>query len=87
MAADASRTEMNQAIAALVNGKPVGLLLDIRDKGTDYLESTLPPNVSVVTDRTDVAQYQLIIAVTPYVYNLDTPVVLSLIHISEPTRP
>ncbi len=73
-AADASRTEMNQAIAALVNGKPVGLLLDIRDKGTDYLESTLPPSVSVVTDRTDVAQYQLIIAVTPYVYNFDTPV-------------
>ena len=73
-ASDASRSEMNQAIAALVNGKPVGLLLDIRDKGTDYLESTLPPNVSVVTDRTDVAQYQLIIAVTPYVYNFDTPV-------------
>ena len=83
-ATDASRTEMNQAIAALVNGKPVGLLLDIRDKGTDYLESTLPPNVSVVTDRTDVAQYQLIIAVTPYVYNFDVltlyyrPLVLNL---------
>lgn len=70
---DATRTEMNQAIATLVNGKPVGLLLDIRDKGTDYLESTLPPNVSVVTDRTDVTQYQLIIAVTPYIYNYDTP--------------
>ncbi|MDE5813326.1 MAG: cobalamin biosynthesis protein, partial [Muribaculaceae bacterium] len=70
---DATRAEMNQAIATLVNGKPVGLLLDIRDKGTDYLESTLPSNVSVVTDRTDVTQYQLIIAVTPYVYNFDTP--------------
>lgn len=70
---DATRTEMNQAIATLVNGKPVGLLLDIRDKGTDYLESTLPPNVSVVADRTDITQYQLIIAVTPYIYDFETP--------------
>lgn len=70
---DATRTEMNQAIATLVNGKPVGLLLDIRDKGTDYLESTLPPNVSVVADRTDITQYQLIIAVTPYIYDFGTP--------------
>ena len=72
-ATDATRTEMNQAIATLVNGKPVGLLLDIRDNGTDYLESTLPSNVSVVTDRTDMTQYQLIIAVTPYINNFDTP--------------
>ena len=70
---DATRTEMNQAIATLVNGKPVGLLLDIRDKATDYLESTLPPNVSVVADRTDITQYQLIIAVTPYIYDFGTP--------------
>lgn len=70
---DATRTEMNQAIATLVNGKPVGLLLDIRDKGTDYLESTLPPNVSIVADRTDITQYQLIIAVTPYIYDFETP--------------
>ena len=70
---DARRPEMNQAIATLVNGKPVGLLLDIRDKGTDYLESTLPPNVSVVADRTAITQYQLIIAVTPYIYDFGTP--------------
>ena len=72
-ATDATRAEMNQAIATLVNGKPVGLLLDIRDNGTDYLEATLPPNVSVVTDRTDMRQYQLIIAVTPYVCDYDIP--------------
>ena len=70
---DATRPEMNQAIATLVNGKPVGLLLDIRDKGTDYLESTLPPNVSVVADRTAIKQYQLIIAVTPYIYDFGIP--------------
>ena len=73
-ATDATRTEMNQAIATLVNGEPVGLLLDIRDNGTDWLESTLPPNVSIVNDRTDTTHYQLIIAVSPYIYNFDAPV-------------
>lgn len=71
---DATRAEMNQAIATLVNGKPVGLLLDIRDRGTDYLEADLPANVSIVTDRTDVSKYQLIIAVTPYIYDFDIPI-------------
>ncbi len=72
---DATRTEMNQAIATLVNGKPVGLLLDIRDRGTDCLEADLPVNVSVVTDRAEISQYRLIIAVSPYIYNFDIPVI------------
>ncbi len=72
---DVTRTEMNQAIATLVNGKPVGLLLDIRDRGTDYLESNLPANISIVTDRTDMSQYQLIIAVTPYIYDFGIPII------------
>ncbi len=71
---DASRTEMNQAIATLVNGKPVGLLLDIKDPGTDYLERTLPPNVSIVTDRNQLSTYNLVIAVTPYIYKSATPI-------------
>lgn len=71
---DASRTEMNQAIATLVNGKPVGLLLDIKDPGTDYLERTLPPNVSIVTDRNQLSTYNLVIAVTPYIYKSTTPI-------------
>ncbi|MCI6918158.1 precorrin-4 C(11)-methyltransferase [bacterium] len=70
---DATRSEMNQAIATLVNGKPVGLLLDIRDSGTDYLETSLPPNVSMVDDRSNLSKYELIIAVTPYIYNFETP--------------
>ena len=70
---DATRSEMNQAIATLVNGKLVGLLLDIRDSGTDYLETSLPPNVSIVDDRSNLSKYELIIAVTPYIYNFETP--------------
>jgi precorrin-4 C11-methyltransferase len=72
---DTTRAEMNQAIATLVNGKPVGLLLDIRDRGTDYLETNLPANVSIVSDRAEVSKYQLIIAVSPYIYNFDIPII------------
>ncbi len=72
--ADATRAEMNEAIATLVNGKPVGLLLDIRDRGTDYLEANLPSNVSIITDRSDITRYKLVIAVTPYIYSFDIPV-------------
>lgn len=67
-ATDATRPEMNQAIAALINGKRVGLLLDIHDRGTEYLEATLPSNVSLVTDRSDFSGYDLVIAVTPFIY-------------------
>lgn len=67
-ATEATRSQMNHAIATLVNGKAVGLLLDIRDRGTDYLENSLPKNVSIVTDKSDFSQYELIIAVTPYNY-------------------
>lgn len=72
--AEADRSEMNRAIAALVNGQPVGLLLDIRDCGTDYLEASLPPNVSIITDKADFPRFRQIIAVTPYVYESEVPV-------------
>ena len=39
--------DSNAAISTFVNGKPTALLLDIRDKGTDYLERTAPPHVSI----------------------------------------
>lgn len=50
-------------------------MLDIRDRGTDCLEADLPVNVSVVTDRAEISQYRLIIAVSPYIYNFDIPVI------------
>ena len=39
--------DSNAAISTFVNGKPTALLLDIRDKGTDYLERTVPSHVSI----------------------------------------
>lgn len=71
---EATRAEMNQAIATLVNGTPVGLLLDIRDRGTDYLEATMPKNVSIVSDITEFSQYRLVIAVTPFIYSSTTQI-------------
>lgn len=71
---DATHVEMNQAIATLVNGKPVGLLLDIRDLGTDYLEANLPSNVTLVKNHDSFSRYELVIAVTPYIYDSTTPI-------------
>lgn len=72
---ECTRAEMNRAIASLVNGEPVGLLLDIRDKGTDSLEGSIPPNVRLVKGQNDTEGLNLVLAVTPYIYQLDVPVV------------
>ncbi len=72
---ESSRTEMNKAIAKLINGNKVGLFLDVRDRGTDYLESTLPNNVVNISDRSNISDFQLIIAVTPFIYKLDKPII------------
>lgn len=72
---EAGHREMNRAIASLVNGEPTGLLLDIRDSGTNALEAGLPPNVTLIKDRAKIENLRLVIAVTPYIYDLDVPVI------------
>lgn len=69
---DATHDEMNRAIATLVNGKPVCLLLDIRDNGTDSMEASLPHNVTLVKDIKEAKGCSLVIAVTPYNYPTDS---------------
>lgn len=71
---EAGHTEMNHAIATLVNGEQVGLLLDIRDNGTDMLESSLPSNVRLIKDIEQSAGCALVIAVTPYIYHPQCPI-------------
>lgn len=39
--------EMNRLVTLFVNREPTVLLLDIKDKGTEYLERTLPAHVKV----------------------------------------
>ncbi len=72
--AEANRQEMNRAIATLVNGEAVGLLLDVRDRGTEALERSIPSNVKLIKNSDEVKELKLIIAVTPYIYNYDVPV-------------
>ena len=69
----ASDDDMNECIFAFVNRQPTALLMEIRDEGTDYLEKTLPPHVTVVKslEEVDPKKYGLVILVTPY--NLCVP--------------
>ena len=53
----------NSAIFAFVNQKPTALLLDIHDEGTNYLERTLPPHVTIVNDISDVSSDKFELAI------------------------
>lgn len=66
---EAGKGKMNRAIFSLVNGEPIGLLLDIKDKGTDYLLHTMPENVRLMTDIKDNRNLKFIIAITPFIYD------------------
>lgn len=65
----------NQLIATFVNKKAVALLLEVKDKGTAYLERTLPAHVSCFYRYEDIPQeqFELLIAVTPRVYSPTIP--------------
>lgn len=70
------RRPMNELIAVFVNRRPVALWLDIRDKGTDALESGRPGHVDVYYrfEEIETEKYDLIIAVTPRVVECEVPV-------------
>ena len=64
----ASEDDMNACIFAFVNRKPTALFMEVRDKGTDYLEKTLPDHVTIIDDlsEADPKKYRLLIMVTPF---------------------
>lgn len=70
------RRPMNELITTFVNQRPTALLLDIRDKGTDRLESTRPQHVDIYYRFQDIpsGKYELIIAVTPALYESPVPI-------------
>ena len=78
---EAGRDEMNRAIAALVNGERVALLLDVKDEGTEMMEASLPENVRLIKDPAEAADYRLTIAVTPYIYNVESPILYYRPHV------
>jgi precorrin-4 C11-methyltransferase len=67
--------ELVKITADFVNGKKTALLLDIRDNGTLFLETNLPEHVDVFynVDNMQVSEYDLIIAITPFLYNFNKP--------------
>lgn len=71
---EAGHEEMNHAIATLVNGNKVGLLLDVRDNSTDEMEQSMPHNVKLIKDISEAEDCRLVIAVTPYIYHTDKPI-------------
>lgn len=67
---------LNALIISFVNKCPAALLLDIRDKGSEYLERTCPEHVDVYYRFQDIpiANYEMVIAVSPFVYESSVPV-------------
>jgi len=66
---------LNEIMALFVNNKPTALLLDIKDKGTDYLEDSLPDFVTVFYTESEIeySAYELLIAVTYKRYDCSIP--------------
>lgn len=71
-----SALSLNKVMALFVNNKPTALLLDIKDKGTEYLEKTLPDFVTVFYTESDIdfTQFELLIAVTYKAIKTEIPV-------------
>lgn len=70
-------THINNQISLFVAGCPTALLLEIRDKGTDWLEANLPQHVSVFyhSDDIPVDEFKLIIVVGPVKPETNLPAV------------
>ncbi|ADV44183.1 precorrin-4 C(11)-methyltransferase [Bacteroides helcogenes] len=60
---------MNEPISIFVARKPTALLITVRDKGTEWLESNLPSHVEVFYRLQDikVSRFKLILCVSPQV--------------------
>lgn len=69
------RKTMNSMIAQFVNGQSTALLLEIRDRGTAWLEASLPQHVKVFHSFGDIdfSGFQLLIAVTPFLHEAPVP--------------
>lgn len=67
---DSNAANFNYPLTSFVNKKETALLLDINDEGTKYLERTTPDHVDVYYKYEDINlhKYELLIAVTPYLY-------------------
>lgn len=71
----AATPDLTTAIACFVNRRPTALLLDIRDRGTRFLERTRPAHIEVFYHYEDIdfARFELLIAVTYRCYEPPVP--------------
>lgn len=77
---------INRLITLFVNCRPTALLLDVRDRGTDFLERTRPKHVDIYYHFEDIPaeRYELLIAVTHRLYYTTVPVLYyhpSVLHV------
>ena len=63
--------DLTHQIATFVNGRKTALLLEVRNSGSLLLESSTPEYVDVFyhAEDIDLQKYQLILALTPFIYN------------------
>ena len=64
---DATRAQIQKAVIAFVGRRPTALLLEVKDRGTAFLENNLPSHVKCFKNREnlDFSTFELLIAVTP----------------------
>lgn len=69
---------INAEIAAFVNGEPTALLLEVEDRGTEYLRESLPQNVMLVgnADEITAESFRLAIIVSPRRHDIDGKVLV-----------
>ena len=72
--------QLNECIFTFTACQPTALLMAVRDEGTDYLERTLPPHVTVVKSVDDVNadHFRLLIVVSPFA--IDEPAGVRVLH-------
>lgn len=63
-----AENDMNGIISAFVGKRPTALWLETRDRGTDYMEDTLPAHVTMVRSGEELSQgnFALCIIVSPF---------------------
>ena len=68
---ETNSSKFNTPLILFVNQNKTALLLDTKDKGTEYLERTKPEHVDIYYKYEDIdfSKYQLLIAVSPYIYD------------------
>lgn len=72
-----SAANFNNPLTTFVNKRATALLLEVKDGGVAYLERTKPAHVDIYYKYDDIPlfKYELLIAVTPYLYNTEIPVI------------